>query len=80
MRTLLYMASLTAITRNPDLALKYRQLRERVKPPKVALTAVMRRMLVLANVLVREAPLESGACVMMPPGKSAIRSAAITMP
>ena len=53
-RRLLYMASLTAISRNPDLTRKYQSLRDRGKPGKVALTVVMRRMLVLANVLIKE--------------------------
>ena len=34
---------------NPDLRAKYRQLRGQGKPPKVALTAVMRKLLLLAN-------------------------------
>ena len=50
-RRLLYMASVTAVRHNPDLARKYRELRARGKPPKVALTAVMRKLLVLANAL-----------------------------
>lgn len=53
-RVLLYMATLTAIRHNADLARKYRELRDRGKPPKVALTAIMRKMLVLANTLVGE--------------------------
>ena len=50
-RRLLYMASVSAIRHNPDFVRKYRELRERGKPPKVALTAIMRKMLVLANTL-----------------------------
>lgn len=53
-RVLLYMAALSAIRHNPELARKYRELRDRGKPPKVALTAIMRKMLVLANTLVGE--------------------------
>ena len=53
-RRMLYMAAVSAITHNPDLARKYRELRERGKPPKVALTAVMRKLLVLANALLRQ--------------------------
>ena len=53
-RRLLYMPALSAIRRNPDLARKYRELRGRGKPAKVALTAIMRKMLVLANTLLRE--------------------------
>ena len=53
-RRLLYMAALSAIRCNPDLAAKYRQLVEGGKPPKVALVAVMRKLLLLANVLLRD--------------------------
>ena len=42
-RRLLYMPALAAIRCNPDLRAKYRQLRGQGKPPKVALTAVMRK-------------------------------------
>ena len=52
-RRMLYMASVSAIRHNPDFVRKYRELRERGKPPKVALTAIMRKMLVLANALLR---------------------------
>ena len=51
---LLYMAAVSAIRHNPDLAAKYRQLVGRGKPPKVALVAVMRKLLLLANVLLRD--------------------------
>lgn len=53
-RRVLYMAAVSAITHNPDLASKYRQLRERGKPSKVALTAVMRKLLLLANTLLNQ--------------------------
>ena len=53
-RRLLYMAAVSAIRCNPDLAAKYRQLVGRGKPPKVALVAVMRKLLLLANVLLRD--------------------------
>ena len=53
-RRVLFMAALTAITHNPDMARKYRQLRARGKPAKVALTAVMRKLVVLANALLQQ--------------------------
>ena len=53
-RRSLFMAALTAITYNPDLARKYQDLRARGKPAKVALTAVMRKLLLLANALLAE--------------------------
>ena len=53
-RRLLYMPALAAIRCNPDLRAKYRQLRGQGKPPKVALTAVMRKLLLLANALLEQ--------------------------
>ena len=53
-RRLLYMAALSAIRCNPDLAAKHRQLVGCGKPGKVALVAVMRKLLLLANVLLRD--------------------------
>ena len=53
-RSLLYMAALSAIRHNPDLARQYTRLRERGKPPKVALTAIMRKLIVLANTLLHQ--------------------------
>ena len=53
-RRMLYMAAVSAITHNPDLARKYQELRARGKPPKVALTAVMRKLVVLANALLAQ--------------------------
>ena len=53
-RRMLYMAAVTAVRHNPDMGRKYRELRERGKPPKVALTAIMRKMIVLANTLMRQ--------------------------
>ena len=51
-RRILYMPAMSAIRCNPDLRAKYRQLVGQGKPPKVALTAVMRKLLVLANALI----------------------------
>ena len=53
-RRLLYMAAVTAIRCNPDLRRKYQALVDRGKPPKVALVAVMRKLLLLANALLRQ--------------------------
>ena len=53
-RRTLYMAALSASVYNPDLARKYQDLRARGKPPKVALTAVMRKLVVLANTLLQQ--------------------------
>ena len=48
-RRLLYMPALVAVQHNPDLKRKYEALVAKGKPLKVALTAVMRKLLVLAN-------------------------------
>ena len=48
------MASVAALRCNPDPARKYAELRARGKPPKVALTAVMRKLVVLANALLKQ--------------------------
>jgi transposase len=54
-RQALYMPALVAVRFNPDLKAKYQALRAAGKPPKVALTAVMRKLLILANALLRDA-------------------------
>ena len=50
----LHMAAVAATRHNPDLDRKYRDLIGRGKPPKVALVAVMRKLLLLANALLRQ--------------------------
>ena len=52
-RVALYMAALTASRRNPTIRVFYERLRERGKPPKVALTACM-QLLVILNAMVRD--------------------------
>ncbi len=53
-RRLLFMPALVAAHHNPDLKRKYEALLAKGKPRKVALTAVMRKLLVLANALVQQ--------------------------
>jgi transposase len=53
-RTGLYWAAVTAARCNPDLKAFYERLRDAGKTGKVALTAVMRKLVVLANTLLRE--------------------------
>lgn len=53
-RRALYMAALSAIQHNPDLKAVHDRLVARGKPGKVALTAVMRKLLTLANALLRD--------------------------
>ena len=48
------MPALAAVRHNPDPKRKYEALRAAGKPPKVALTAAMRKLLILANALVRQ--------------------------
>jgi transposase len=53
-RRALYWAALSAARHNPDLRAFYKRLRENGKKPKLALTAVMRKLVVLANTLLKE--------------------------
>ena len=48
------MAAMTACTFNPEMAAFHDRLRERGKPHKVAVTAVMRKLIVMANALLRD--------------------------
>lgn len=54
LRRLLYMPALVATRHHPELRRKYLELQARGKPKKVALTAVMRKLVVLSNVLIQE--------------------------
>ncbi len=52
-RHALFMPALVACRFNPDLKAKYQALRDAGKPPKVALVAVMRKLVILANALLK---------------------------
>ena len=52
-RRALYMPALVAARFNQDLKAKYGQLIEAGKPPKLAIAAIMRKLLVLANALLK---------------------------
>ena len=52
-RQALYMPALIAARFNPELKAKYTQLVKAGKPAKLALTALMRKLIVLANALLR---------------------------
>lgn len=54
-RNVLYMAALTATRHNPDLQRVFQRLTAAGKSHKVALVAIMRKLIVLANVLLRDA-------------------------
>jgi transposase len=53
-RATLYMAALAASRWNPVIAAFYRHLRDLGKPPKLALTACMRKLLVILNAILRD--------------------------
>ena len=53
-RCALYMAAISAARCNPPLKAFYQRLKQAGKKPKLALTAVMRKLVVLANTLIRE--------------------------
>jgi len=53
LRRVLYMAALSAVRANPVLRAYYRHLRDAGKPGKVALVAVMRKLLVFLNAMVK---------------------------
>jgi transposase len=53
LRDALYMPALVAMRFNPDLQAKYSQLRATGKPVKVAIVAIMRKLLETANALVK---------------------------
>ena len=52
-RQALYMPALVAARYNPDLKAKYQQLVTAGKPAKIAITAVMRKLVVTANALLK---------------------------
>jgi len=54
LRDSLYMPALVAARYNPDLRQKYQTMIQAGKPAKVALTALMRKLIELANALVRQ--------------------------
>jgi len=54
LREALFMPALVAMKKNPELSAKYDQMRAAGKPHKVALTALMRKLIQLANTLIRE--------------------------
>ena len=56
-RSVLYMCALTAIRYNPKIKAFYHRLRSAGKKPKVALTACMRKLLIIINTM-----LKNGTC------------------
>lgn len=47
------MPALVAMRFNPDLKAKYQALKAAGKPAKVAITALMRKLIILANALLK---------------------------
>lgn len=60
-RNVLYMAAVAATQHNPILAAFYQRLRAEGKPAKVALVAVMRKMIVVLNRLLKDPNFTLGA-------------------
>lgn len=54
LRRAIYMPALVAIRFNSDLHQKYQEMLKKGKAKKVAITAVMRRIIIMANTLLRE--------------------------
>ena len=54
LRHAIYMPALVAARFNPDLKAKYDRLQAAGKAPKLALTAIMRKLVILANALLRD--------------------------
>lgn len=72
-RTGLYMAGLVASRRNPILAAFYRRLRAAGKAAKVALVAVMRKLLTMLNAMIKHhTPWNAGAPSPAPPALQAL--------
>jgi transposase len=53
-RTVLYLAAMTAARFNPPLTELYQRLRKAGKPPKLAFVAIARKLLVILNAIARE--------------------------
>ncbi len=53
-RCALYMATLPAIRFNPPIRDFYKHLRDHGKAPKLAITAAMRKLLIIANTIIRQ--------------------------
>ncbi|MEO9336676.1 IS110 family transposase [Mesorhizobium sp. SB112] len=54
LRCAMYMPAVVALRFNPDLKQKYTALREFGKPAKVAITAIMRKLIIIANALLKQ--------------------------
>jgi transposase len=53
-RCVLYMATISAIRCNPAIKAFYKRLRDEGKPPKLAIVAAMRKLIVIANAVTEQ--------------------------
>jgi len=53
-RCALYMATISAIRVNPPIKAFYKRLREQGKPAKLAITAAMRKLIIIANTMIEK--------------------------
>ena len=53
-RCILYMATIVAIRVNPPISAFYKRLRQEGKPPKVAIVAAMRKLIMAANAMLEQ--------------------------
>ena len=60
------LPAVVTVQHNPDLRRKYEALVGKGKPPKIALTTVMRKLLVLANALVQQDRLLDSGRIVLP--------------
>ncbi len=54
LRRAVYMAALSAMRFNADMKAEYHTLVKAGNPPKLALTVIMRKLIILANALIRD--------------------------
>jgi transposase len=71
-RRALYMPTLTAITFNPQIRSFYLRLIAAKKPPKVAIVACMRKMLIICNAMLRDGVVWKGSQVKTTTSRRAV--------
>lgn len=54
LRDALYLPDIMANQHNPDLKVQYERMKAAGKPSKIAITAIMRKLLIRANTLIKE--------------------------
>ena len=70
-RNMLYMCAVVAMTHNPHLAEMAQRIIAKGRPKKVAITAVMRKLLVILNAILRDGkPCKMSAAARQPKSKS----------